>query len=80
VIEAPASGVIIWLLWSGCGGSHRAERRTQQLIATGRSIRVNVFDIARVVDGRIVEHWGVPDRLAVLLQLGLLAPPAPITA
>jgi predicted ester cyclase len=47
---------------------------------TGRRIRVNVFDIARVVDGRIVEHWGVPDRLAVLFQLGLLAPPAAITA
>jgi hypothetical protein len=23
------------------------------------------------VDGRVVEHWGVPDRLGVLLQLGL---------
>jgi predicted ester cyclase len=43
---------------------------------TGRRVRINVFDMARVVDGRIVEHWGVPDRLAVLFQLGLLASPA----
>ena len=43
---------------------------------TGRRIRITVFDMARVVDGRIVEHWGVPDRLAVLFQLDLLAPPA----
>lgn len=43
---------------------------------TGRRIRISVFDMARVVDGRIVEHWGVPDRLAVLFQLGLLPPRA----
>ena len=47
---------------------------------TGRRIRISVFDMARVVDGRIVEHWGVPDRLGVLFQLGLLAPPAAMAA
>ena len=31
-----------------------------------------VIDVCRVVDGRIVEHWGVPDRFAVLAQTGLL--------
>jgi predicted ester cyclase len=31
--------------------------------------------VIRVADGRMVEHWGVPDRLGVLRQLGLLAPP-----
>jgi predicted ester cyclase len=42
---------------------------------TGRPIRINVFDVLRVVDGRIVEHWGVPDRLAVLIQIGALRGP-----
>jgi predicted ester cyclase len=37
---------------------------------TGRPIRVDVFDVLRVVDGRIVEHWGVPDRLGVMQQIG----------
>jgi predicted ester cyclase len=41
---------------------------------TGRPIRVYVFDVLRIVDGRVVEHWGVPDRLGVLLQLGKVAP------
>jgi predicted ester cyclase len=36
-------------------------------------IDITVFDLARVVDGRIVEHWGVPDRFALLAQTGLLA-------
>ena len=42
---------------------------------TGRAIRVDVFDVLRVVDGRVVEHWGVPDRLGVLLQIGAMRPP-----
>jgi predicted ester cyclase len=42
---------------------------------TGRPIRTDVVDILRVVDGRIVEHWGVPDRLGVLFQIGAMQPP-----
>jgi predicted ester cyclase len=47
---------------------------------TGRPIRVDVFDVIRIEDGRMVEHWGVPDRLGALLQLGLLSPPAAAAA
>jgi len=43
--------------------------------ATGRRFRAEVFDVLRVVEGRVVEHWGVPDRLGVLIQLGTLARP-----
>ncbi|MFI0480404.1 ester cyclase [Actinomadura sp. 9N215] len=39
---------------------------------TGRPVDITVIDIARVVDGRIVEHWGVPDRFAILAQTGAL--------
>jgi predicted ester cyclase len=38
---------------------------------TGRRMRVHVIDVLRVENGRVVEHWGVPDRLGALLQLGL---------
>lgn len=43
---------------------------------TGARMQIDVFDVLRVVDGRVVEHWGVPDRLGVLFQLGLAQPPA----
>jgi predicted ester cyclase len=41
---------------------------------TGRAIRIDVFDTLRFEDGRLVEHWGVPDRLGALMQLGLVRP------
>jgi predicted ester cyclase len=40
---------------------------------SGNAVDITVIDIARVVDGRIVEHWGVPDRFAALAQTGVLA-------
>lgn len=40
---------------------------------SGLPVDFTVFDEARVVDGRIVEHWGVPDRFALLAQTGVLA-------
>ena len=42
---------------------------------TGRSVVVTVIDIIRFRDGKMVEHWGVPDRFHMLMQLGLLGGP-----
>lgn len=36
-------------------------------------IDMPLFEQARVVDGQIVEHWGCPDRFALLAQTGALA-------
>lgn len=41
---------------------------------TGKAMEIDVIDIARFEEGKIVEHWGVPDRLGLLLQLGLVPP------
>ncbi len=38
---------------------------------TGASMDITVIDVARVVGGRLVEHWGVADRLGMLQQLGI---------
>jgi predicted ester cyclase len=39
-------------------------------------VTMTVIDICRFVDGRLVEHWGVPDRFALLHQLGIVPAPA----
>jgi predicted ester cyclase len=45
---------------------------------TGRPLTIQVIDISRFEGGRIAEHWGVPDRFALLAQTGALRrPPQP---
>lgn len=39
---------------------------------TGRSIDIDVIDIARFENGKLIEHWGVPDQLGLMEQLGLV--------
>jgi predicted ester cyclase len=39
---------------------------------TGRPVDFTVIDVCRMADGRIAEHWGVPDRFAMLAQTGVL--------
>ena len=43
---------------------------------TGKAMTITVMDVCRFANGKIVEHWGIPDRFAVLAQLGLLPQPA----
>jgi predicted ester cyclase len=38
---------------------------------TGRLVELDVIDIARFEDGKVVEHWGIADQLGMMLQLGL---------
>lgn len=42
--------------------------------ATGAELAITVFDLCRFKAGKIVEHWGVPDRFSLLHQLGALPP------
>ena len=41
---------------------------------TGELVSFTVFDMCRFQDGRIGERWGVPDRFALLHQIGALPP------
>lgn len=39
---------------------------------TGKRITVQAIDIFRMADGKVREHWGITDRLAMLQQLGVI--------
>ncbi|MGN6502496.1 MAG: ester cyclase [Pseudolysinimonas sp.] len=39
---------------------------------SGTPFELTVIDVARIEGGRIAEHWGVPDRFALLAQTGRL--------
>ena len=44
--------------------------------ATGKRVEFTGMFIARIENGRIVEHWGEEDSLSLLKQLGYVVKPA----
>jgi steroid delta-isomerase-like uncharacterized protein len=46
---------------------------------TGRQVTVSGIGIHRIVDGKILEQWGVDDTLGMLQQLGVIPPPEQIS-
>jgi steroid delta-isomerase-like uncharacterized protein len=38
--------------------------------SSGRRIEVQVFDIFRLRDGQVTEHWGLMDAMTMMQQLG----------
>ncbi len=69
--DLAVDGDKVWLRMAGTGTNDGSFMGNPP---TGRRMRTDVFDLIRVRDGRIVEHWGVPDRLGTLFQLGLARP------
>ena len=41
---------------------------------SGAPVEVDVIDICRFDDGRVVEHWGIADQVGLMLQVGALPP------
>jgi predicted ester cyclase len=54
-------------------GTHRGQ--LGPLPGSGKHVTWDVIDICRFRDGRIVEHWGVPDRMGIMEQVGMPEPP-----
>ena len=67
-----ADGDKVWARMTG-RGTHTKELMGRP--PTGKSFAITVIDICRFENGKIVEHWGVPDRLHQIVQLGLLPRP-----
>jgi len=40
--------------------------------ATGRTVEFESIDIIRVEDGKVAEHWGLTDTMALMQQLGAI--------
>jgi predicted ester cyclase len=47
----------------------------QSIAPTGKQVTVSALDIVRIENGKFVEHWGGPDVLNLLLQLGAVVSP-----
>jgi predicted ester cyclase len=56
-------------------GTHLGE--LQGIPPTGKQITIAFFHIDRIVDGKLVEHWGQSDLLALMQQLGIIPIPGP---
>jgi predicted ester cyclase len=65
-------GDTVWARMTG-RGTHSKEFMGRP--PTGTSFAITVIDVCRFADGKIVEHWGVPDRFHLMAQLGLLPRP-----
>jgi steroid delta-isomerase-like uncharacterized protein len=54
-------------------GTHQGE--WLGIPATGKQTATNGVDFFRMQDGRQAEHWGGPDTLSLLIQLGVMPGP-----
>ena len=67
-----ADGEMVWARMTGRGTDSKGIMGHPP---TGRFFAITVIDVCRFEHGKIVEHWGVPDRFHQLAQLGLLPRP-----
>jgi steroid delta-isomerase-like uncharacterized protein len=56
-------------------GTH--ENEFMGVPATGKRIEVEGFDMVRIPDDRITEHWGAFDAMTLMQQVGAIPAPAP---
>ena len=67
---AEGDKVVIHMTWNGT-----QQGEFKGIPPTGKRISVGIFDILRIAEGQIVEHWGLTDSMAMMQQLGVI--PAP---
>jgi predicted ester cyclase len=80
ITEVVAVGDKVWAMQKG-GGTNLGSFAGHA--PTGRTAFIDVIDVCRFENGKMVEHWGVPDQLGMMMALGHITPPArpaPVTA
>jgi predicted ester cyclase len=71
--EVVVSGDKVWARQKG-GGTNLGSFAGHP--PTGIKAFIDVIDVIRIEEGKIVEHWGVPDQLGMMMLLGHVTPPA----
>jgi len=63
-------------------GTYRGTQtgRFQDIPPTGKAVAVPAQDMYRCAGGKVVEHWGGPNQLSLLQQLGMVATPGTAAA
>jgi predicted ester cyclase len=51
-------------------GTHTGE--FQGIAPTGKKVTIPALDMARLESGKLVEHWGGPNQMSLLQQLGVI--------
>jgi len=60
-------------VWVRARGTGHNDRPVMGRPPTGRDFEIDIIDVIRFRDGKMVAHWGVADRLGMIQQLGLMA-------
>ena len=68
IFAADDKVTLIWTL----GGTQ--ERQFLTIPATGKRVEITGINVERLEGGKLVEHWSVPDNIALFQQLGVLRP------
>ena len=54
-------------------GTHRGD--FMGISPTGQRVSIELIDIVRIVDEKVVEHWSMGDNLGMMQQLGVIPRP-----
>jgi steroid delta-isomerase-like uncharacterized protein len=66
-----AADDLVTLIWS-LRGTH--ENQFLTIPATGKRVDITGINVERLAGGKLVEHWSIPDNIALFEQLGVLRP------
>jgi len=59
--------VVVFMTWEGTQNGE-----WMGMPPSGKQMSINVIDIFRAADGKLVEHWGITDSMAMMQQLGAM--------
>ncbi len=62
-------------VWGRMTGRGTHKKQFGPIPPTNKKFEITVIDIMRFKEEKLIEHWGVPDRLALMEQLGMKPPP-----